>query len=119
MIHARLDRIRRERSQLLLDHLRKHPCVDCGEADPVVLEFDHLRDKVKEVTVLALAGNSWQAVLAEIEKCEVVCANCHRRRTSMRRGSFRYRAGLETEAPKSSTDGGDAPPPDDPAPDHR
>lgn len=107
MIHARLDRVRLDRAQRLLDYLREHPCVDCGEGDPVVLEFDHLRDKIKEVTALAQAGNSWQSVLDEIAKCEVVCANCHRRRTSMRRGSFRYRAGQSHDADDDAVDGGD------------
>lgn len=73
----------------ILDYLRAHPCVDCGERDPVVLDFDHLRDKVKNIS--AMLRHRWDAVLAEIDKCEVVCANCHRRRTARRANSFRYR----------------------------
>jgi 5-methylcytosine-specific restriction endonuclease McrA len=73
----------------ILDYLRAHPCVDCGEPDPVVLDFDHLRDKVKNIS--AMLRHRWDAVLAEIDKCEVVCANCHRRRTARRANSFRYR----------------------------
>lgn len=97
MIHARTERLRRERAALILEYLRGHPCVDCGETDPIVLEFDHLRDKIMDVTSLAKAGHSWQAVLDEIAKCEVVCANCHRRRTAMRSRSFRYVAGVELQ----------------------
>ena len=53
-----------------------------------MLEFDHLRDKRFEISA-ALHGRNWQAILDEIEKCEVVCANCHRRRTARRRGTVR------------------------------
>jgi hypothetical protein len=70
---------------------RKHPCVDCGERDPVVLEFDHLRDKVRNVSGMANACQPWAKIEAEIAKCEVVCANCHRRRTARRINSFRNR----------------------------
>jgi hypothetical protein len=91
LIHARTQRIRRELAWRLLAYLEQHPCVDCGESDPVVLQFDHLRDKARDVT--AMAGWSWAAVQAEIAKCEVVCANCHCRRTAMRAGSFRFRHG--------------------------
>jgi hypothetical protein len=90
LIHERTARIRMEHAQFLLDYLRDHPCVDCGEADPVVLEFDHLGDKTRAVS--AMAGWSMDAVIAEIAKCEVVCANCHRRRTAMRAGSYRFRS---------------------------
>jgi 5-methylcytosine-specific restriction endonuclease McrA len=77
-----------ERTRYLVTYLREHPCVDCGEDDPVVLEFDHLRDKKFSISE-GLQGRRWQDVLDEIAKCEVVCANCHRRRTAKRGGFAR------------------------------
>jgi hypothetical protein len=77
-----------ERTIFLIEYFKTHPCVDCGERDPVVLEFDHLRDKSFAVAQ-SLSRRSWRRILEEIEKCEVVCANCHRRRTARRRGSLR------------------------------
>ena len=70
----------------MLDHLRHHPCVDCGEADPVVLEFDHLEEKTASISVLMSQTATSKAVEAEIRRCEVVCTNCHRRRTATRAG---------------------------------
>jgi 5-methylcytosine-specific restriction endonuclease McrA len=78
----------RERVIFLLDYFKSHPCTDCGESDPVVLEFDHLRDKEFEIAS-GIHYRAWRKVLAEIEKCEVVCSNCHRRRTARRRGTVR------------------------------
>jgi hypothetical protein len=80
--------LRIKRTALLLEYFSEHPCVDCGETDPLVLEFDHLRDKSFEIAA-AIIDRSWETILAEIAKCEVVCANCHRRRTVRRRGSIR------------------------------
>jgi len=71
-------------SAQVLDHLRRHPCADCGEADPVVLEFDHLGEKTASVAELVSRTASMTAVDAEMALCEVVCANCHRRRTAIR-----------------------------------
>jgi|SRR5580700_3432916 hypothetical protein len=69
------------------EYLRHKACVDCGESDPVVLEFDHVRGTKKyEVSMLTRAGVSWRAVLDEIAKCEVRCANCHRRKTAIQFG---------------------------------
>jgi hypothetical protein len=68
----------------IIEYLREHPCVDCGETDIVVLEFDHVREKIADISVYASGGRSWQRVKAEIDKCEVRCANCHRRKTRER-----------------------------------
>lgn len=77
-----------ERIAYLVAYFREHPCVDCGETDPIVLEFDHLRDKVFGIGA-GWRDRAWQAVLDEIAKCDVVCANCHRRRTAKRGGFTR------------------------------
>lgn len=67
-------------------------CTDCGEDDPVVLEFDHVNgEKTADVSKLMNDGLSWQRIADEIAKCEVVCANRHRRRTARRMESLRWR----------------------------
>jgi hypothetical protein len=65
---------------------REHPCVDCGEGDPIVLDFDHVRG-VKRFSVAnaARGKHAMSTVIEEIAKCEVRCANCHRRVTHKRR----------------------------------
>ena len=64
------------RRQYVLDYLRTHPCVDCGESDPVVLEFDHIGDdKDCDVSLLMNKAYSVERVQSEIDKCEVRCAN--------------------------------------------
>jgi hypothetical protein len=57
-------------------------CVDCGESDPRVLEFDHVSG-VKTGNVCDMIGSliSWRRISEEISKCVVRCANCHRRKT--------------------------------------
>ncbi len=75
----------------IMDYLKSHPCVDCKEMDWVVLEFDHVRGvKYRGVSALVHNGYPWRTIEAEIAKCEVVCANCHRRRTYDR--AFAYRS---------------------------
>ena len=88
-IRARVRRRRRENQAQLMDYLGAHPCVDCGECDLVVLEFDHVRDKHRNVSYLVQQPAEWRRIADEIEKCEVVCANCHRRRTASRGGWYR------------------------------
>lgn len=68
----------------LWEYLVVHPCVDCAEPDPIVLEFDHVERSKKRASVafLARSGYPWSTVLNELAKCEVRCANCHRRRTA-------------------------------------
>lgn len=73
------------------EHLREHPCVDCGNDDPVVLEFDHVKGK-KDAAVSYLVSHttSWEKIEAEIKKCEVRCANCHRKKTAKQLGWHSY-----------------------------
>ena len=73
----------------VFDYLKSHSCIDCGEKDFAVLEFDHLRDKSTTISVMMNSCFSWDKVMIEIAKCEVVCANCHRRRTYKRQNSSR------------------------------
>ena len=78
-------------NERIYEYLESHPCVDCGEPDPVVLEFDHVRGKKSyEVSTLSYRLVSWNSVLREIAKCEVRCANCHRRKTAEQRGTYRF-----------------------------
>ncbi len=58
----------------------KGSCVDCGESDPLVLDFDHVRGKKKFSLGRAYEHGRLQ-VLDELAKCEIRCANCHRRKT--------------------------------------
>ena len=74
---------RQANPERLLEYLATHPCIDCGETDPVVLEFDHVDPALKLATVgEMLHRKAWTEILSEIEKCVIRCANCHRRRTA-------------------------------------
>jgi hypothetical protein len=78
----RNEEARKERNwRFIVEYLRTHPCVECDEPDILVLQFDHLRDKVLAVSELA-ARCGLERVIAEIAKCEVRCANCHARKTA-------------------------------------
>src|SRR5438270_4954997 len=68
----------------MIEYLRTHPCIDCGEAYIVVLQFDHLSNKERNVSSMLSGGCSWYAIEQEIAKCEVRCANFHSHRTALR-----------------------------------
>ena len=78
----------REKARLyVFAYLTTHPCVDCGEVDPIILTFDHVRGvKKMAVSQMVNQGYSKEALQAEIDKCEVRCHNCHHRIEKKRRG---------------------------------
>jgi predicted RNA-binding Zn-ribbon protein involved in translation (DUF1610 family) len=79
-------RMMRQKAKVYVrDYLLTHPCVDCGETDILVLEFDHVRGKkIKAVSTMIQQGLSTKTIQSEIDKCEVRCANDHRRVTAKR-----------------------------------
>ncbi len=74
--------------KLMLQYLRDNPCVDCGETHPATLEFDHVRGEKSRGVTTMITIYSWKAVLAEIDKCDVRCANCHAKKTAIERGYY-------------------------------
>lgn len=73
---------RREHTIRILTILKENGCIDCGEKDPVVLDFDHQRDKVAGISRMVRNHTPWETIEAEIAKCVVRCSNCHRRKTA-------------------------------------
>lgn len=89
--------IKRHQHRLIMATQMMNGCMDCGNDNLVVLEFDHRPGEVKMFNVGQQAGVvSDEAFLAEIEKCDVVCANCHRIRTNIRGGGF-WRSNFQSE----------------------
>ena len=92
------DRERKERNRartieraraFIWDFLSGHPCVDCGESDPIVLQFDHRDDVTKVCNVSEMYGRSVKSIQEEISKCDIRCANCHVRRTAKQFGFWK------------------------------
>jgi len=72
--------IQQENRKSLKELKESKPCMDCGNYFPYyVMDFDHQRDK--RFQIANMLSFSWSLIEKEIEKCELVCANCHRIRT--------------------------------------
>lgn len=96
----------------VVDYLRSHPCVDCGEADLAVLDFDHVRGKKsRNICDMIKSRCGWLAIRREILKCDVRCANCHRRKTYGHLSKYQRTCRLTDKALVYETsDGGSIPP---------
>lgn len=68
----------------LRSYLTENPCVVCGESDIVVLEFDHIDPSTKSFCIAQATrrGLPLAKVKSEIDKCQILCANCHKRKTA-------------------------------------
>jgi hypothetical protein len=83
------DEYRTNAHEYIWNYLLSHPCISCGETNPIVLEFHHARgEKESNIAHLVTIG-SINALIAEVQKCDVLCANCHRILTAKERGWFR------------------------------
>ena len=88
----RWNNIKIEYRKWLTEQFKDKKCIDCGESDTIVLQFDHKRDKDFNIgDFLSISrGRALpqliKAVSKEMEKCDIVCANCHTRRTAKSQG---------------------------------
>lgn len=84
-------RLKEQAIQYMGSFLLTHPCVDCGEDDILVLEFDHRDKKIKTGNISSIIRNSGslEKLIEEISKCDVRCANCHRRKTARENASWK------------------------------
>jgi hypothetical protein len=86
----RRDEYKQVLREYVWNYLTTHPCINCGETDPAALEFHHVRGvKAKEVSVILKNGASLQTLIAEIEKCDILCASCHRKLTAKEKGWYK------------------------------
>ena len=81
---------RKQAFEFISEHT-KNGCEECGEKDFRVLEFDHIDPSKKKFCIsLAIHGKySLPTVKREIEKCRVLCANCHKKRTAEQQGWYK------------------------------
>lgn len=84
----------------VMEHKASRGCGVCGETDPVVLELHHLdpADKTHNSGWRAATNwirLTWELLELEVSKCDVLCANCHRRETAKERGWYSFMEGEE------------------------
>lgn len=83
--HKRNAQLKLEIQDYIKQYLQNNPCIDCGETDITVLEFDHNRNKFikfQSVSMMMRYRYTLDKIQKEIKKCEIRCANCHRRKTA-------------------------------------
>lgn len=85
VINKRKEKLLIENRNKIFDYLIANPCIDCGETNPIVLDFDHKDEHDKEFNISKMVGTgySWLGIKKEINKCDIRCANCHRKRTAI------------------------------------
>ena len=90
---SRSDRNKKNQA-LMIEYLDGRNCVECGERDVRVLEFDHRERSEKKSNISTLMSDvcSWDRILEEIALCDILCANCHRIKTHEENNSYKHRA---------------------------
>lgn len=91
-------KLRQAKIEWLRQYKGERCCRDCGESDPIVLQFHHLDPTTKNprmATKIQKTGYQrgikfyelgWEDMFKEVEKCIVLCANCHLREENRLRG---------------------------------
>ena len=90
LVKANTAKYWKENQEKLWTFLADKHCTDCPETDPLVMEFDHVRGNKRSSISRMLRHCLWSTILTEIAKCEIRCANCHRRRTVQSGNHWRW-----------------------------
>lgn len=77
--------------EFVFSYLQENPCYKCGETNPLVLQFDHIQNKEFEIGLVVTQGYSIDRIKVEIEKCQVLCANCHSIKTAHQLGNWKLK----------------------------
>lgn len=83
------------------DYKSQNPCIDCGETNPIVLQFDHISGVKKTNISNMISRKGINAILKEINKCVVRCANCHIKKTAKDYGWYKKQIQEEGHTVKS------------------
>lgn len=77
----------------IIEYLKSHPCVKCGESEVILLDFDHTYqdNKSKSISQMICINMSLSKIQEEIGKCQVLCVSCHRRKTAKQLGWYKYK----------------------------
>ena len=89
--------IKMQRQDQLYTYLQDKACESCGISDLRVLDFDHLDPKTKIFNIAQAITHcyAWQVIMEEINKCRILCSNCHRIRTAEQYNWRKWRLGRE------------------------
>jgi hypothetical protein len=88
----------KENQEFVFQYLKLSSCVDCGNKDPVVLDFDHIHgEKRMSISKMIYKIRSRRKIIDEIDKCTIRCANCHRIKTAKDYGYFRFQKSQENK----------------------
>jgi hypothetical protein len=87
--------IKKIRQEQLYEYLQGKACENCGFNDMRALDFDHQDPKTKRFGIARAITNcyAWEEILCEINKCKLLCANCHRIRTAQQQNWRKGRLG--------------------------
>jgi DNA-binding transcriptional MerR regulator len=85
-VRQRSQKRRQELRDTLREYKERFPCADCGKKYPgYILDFDHVTGQKIDNISKMITWDTWENILLEIKKCDIVCSNCHRQRTWQRK----------------------------------
>lgn len=87
------DRAVAKAQSYIISHLLANPCVRCGESNILTLEFNHVNPSTKKYSIANMISQamSLKTIKKELDKCEVLCSNCHKIHTAKQINNYKYK----------------------------